>query len=246
MDNEKIHKFALKYLNLYQNPSQAKEFESFEENFGKECFSLGFKMDSGKSFVERFPSKAAWEVEEFEKISDQIKDAKFLGTVIFSKWRYITHWLEEFPFENKFRKWFISAFQRLAEITDKNFLQEIEFMFNKEIFENYLATYKKDFTTWFQDEKYKWEMVKHFQDNFDLEAENFSEMLKRSLAKTSNLLAGGYYLPRTVLVNMFAQNEPETVRKMFRELFDEKNNIWLRIDNFKSQSNNLLEKCCLC
>ena len=115
-------------------------------------------------------------------------------------------------------------------------------MFDKEVFQNYLTTYKKDFPTWWNDEKYKWEMVKHFQDNFDLDAENFSEMLERSLEKTENLLAGSYYFPRSVLVNMFGKNEPETVRKMFCELFDEKIDIWERIDNFKSKSADLLGK----
>ena len=96
-------------------------------------------------------------------------------------------------------------------------------MFDRKIFADYLADYKKNFLpVWWNDERYKWEMIKHFQDNFDLDAENFYEMLKNSLAKTSNLLAGGHYLPRYVVLNIFAKNEPETVRKMFRELFDEK------------------------
>jgi len=125
----------------------------------------------------------------------------------------------------------------------KKFLQEVEFMFDKKIFENYLTTYKQDFLpTWWNDEKYKWEMVKHFQDNWNIEAENFSEMLKESLAKTDNLLAANFNFPCTVLLNMFAKNEPETVRKMFCELFDEKIDVWERIDNFKSESSNLLKK----
>lgn len=239
---EKIHGFALKYLNLYKNPSQAKGFEDFEENFGEECFALGFKMDLGKSFCEKFDSKAVWEVEEFEKISYQITDAKFLGTAICSKWRHITHWLEEFPFENKFRKWFISAFQRLTEITDKNFLQEVECMFDKEVFENYLTTYKKNFSLNYLKEKYNlWEVVKCFQDNWNIETENFSEMLANSLRKltaTNNLI----YQFATVMLRRFAENEPEKVYEMFVNLYDEKIDICERFEKFKSDSEILFEK----
>lgn len=116
-------------------------------------------------------------------------------------------------------------------------------MFDGEIFKNYLLNYKKNFfPKWWKDEKYKCEMVKNFQENWDLNSKNFSEMLSRSLAKTYNLLAGGHYLPRSVIENVFAKNEPETVRKMFSQLFDEKIDVWARIDNFKSESAKLFEK----
>lgn len=116
-------------------------------------------------------------------------------------------------------------------------------MFKKERLKNILKSYSKNFLPkWWNDEKYKWEMIKHFQDNWNLEAKNFSEMLNRSLEKTDNLLASGYFYPRTVLLNMFAKNEPETVRQMFRELFDENIDIFKRIDNFKTKSNILLKK----
>lgn len=115
-------------------------------------------------------------------------------------------------------------------------------MFNKNSLKNILTSYKKNFLPqWWSDEKYKWEIVKTFQDNWDLNAENFSEMLSRSLSKTENLLASGYFFPRTVLLNMFSKNEPETVRAMFRELFDEEIEIFKRIDNFKNKSNILLK-----
>ena len=37
-------------------------------------------------------------------------------------------------------------------------------------------------------EKYKWEVVKCFQDNWDVNATDFADMLTRSLSKTYNLL----------------------------------------------------------
>jgi hypothetical protein len=52
-----------------------------------------------------------------------------------------------------------------------------------------IASYKEAFVSerW-ADEKYKWVAVKHFQDNWNIEAQDFAEMLKTALAKTSHLL----------------------------------------------------------
>ena len=53
-----------------------------------------------------------------------------------------------------------------------------------------LVQYKQNFVSklW-GEEKYKWEAVKWFQDNWDVNAPDFAEMLNRSLDKTYNLLA---------------------------------------------------------
>ena len=62
-------------------------------------------------------------------------------------------------------------------------------MFDKFRLKDVLVQYKKDFVaTQWGNEKYKWEAVKCFQDNWDVNAEDFVDMLNRSLAKTFNLL----------------------------------------------------------
>lgn len=55
-------------------------------------------------------------------------------------------------------------------------------MFNKSRLKEVLDQYKKDFLAkhW-GGEKYKWEAVKCFQDNWDVKAEDFADMLSRSL-----------------------------------------------------------------
>lgn len=54
-------------------------------------------------------------------------------------------------------------------------------MFDKFRLKEVLIQYKKDFLPkhW-KDEKYKWEAVKCFQDNWDVKAEDFADMLSRS------------------------------------------------------------------
>lgn len=53
-----------------------------------------------------------------------------------------------------------------------------------------LVEYKKRFVQkqW-PDEKYKWEAVKCFQVNWDVNADEFVAMLSKALSQTSNLLA---------------------------------------------------------
>ena len=115
-------------------------------------------------------------------------------------------------------------------------------MFDHSKLADVLVAYKKDFVSkqW-DNEKYKWEAVKWFQDNWDVNATDFAEMLNRSLDKTSNLLTSLNNFPRGMIVE-FAKAAPEEVRTMFIALFDESKDVFERINAFKTQSSLLLEK----
>jgi len=113
--NKDIYAFAKYYFNIYRNP-KATNFQ-VEEGFADKCFSLGFQMDSGNSFCEKYPH-AFNDAEELDKIIEEIDDPQFLGTAIFSQWRYITHWSYcSHPLDPEYRPWFICAFGRLMAIT---------------------------------------------------------------------------------------------------------------------------------
>lgn len=115
-------------------------------------------------------------------------------------------------------------------------------MFNKQILKEALTEYKANFlkTQW-NNEKYKWEAVKYFQDNWDINADNFAEMLKKSLSETKNLLASVNNFP-SGMITKFAEIACEEVRAMFIELYDESRDIYERISSFKQKSDILLEK----
>lgn len=115
-------------------------------------------------------------------------------------------------------------------------------MIDEAKFQDALACYKRDFVSkqWPR-EKWKWEAVKWFQDHWDMEAEDFAEMLEASLSKTSILLAASNNYPRQMIVD-FAQAAPEEVRDMFRQLFDEKQDVIDRIVSFKEKSVTLLDR----
>ena len=69
------------------------------------------------------------------------------------------------------------------------------------------------------DEIYKWEIAAEFQ-NFDVDSEDFAEMLNHMWKTTDNLIDSSQQLPFYALVD-YARKEPETVREMFRKLYAE-------------------------
>ncbi len=93
-------------------------------------------------------------------------------------------------------------------------------MFDEFRLKDVLVDYKLDFVSneW-ANEKYKWEAIKGFQDNWDVNAEDFAGMLHRSLDKTFNLLASMNNFPRR-MIEGFAKTAPEEVRAMFIALYD--------------------------
>lgn len=108
-------------------------------------------------------------------------------------------------------------------------------MFDKFRLKAALVEYKKRFVqTQWPDEKYKWEAVKCFQVNWDVNADDFAGMLTKALSQTNNFPAR--------MITKFAEIAGEEVRAMFIELYDESKDICERIENFKQKSNTLLER----
>lgn len=105
--------------------------------------------------------------------------------------------------------------------------------------EKLLVFYKKSFLLHWQDEKYKWEAVKCFQDNWN-EKEDFVEMLKKATKKTSNLLASAGSFPLGQIFS-FADEDLKTTKEMFENLYDELIPLENRISNFKAKSLMILD-----
>jgi 5-methylcytosine-specific restriction protein B len=105
-----------------------------------------------------------------------------------------------------------------------------------------LEGYKKYFPTYWEGaEKYKWEAVKHFQDHWNIDAEDFGEMFKQATDKTFNLLASGYAYPRGMITN-FAKVDNEATRAMFLALFDESVDLAARVDAFQAAAEDIRAK----
>lgn len=104
-----------------------------------------------------------------------------------------------------------------------------------------IEQYKEYFPKKWPEERYKWEAVKCFKDNWDIDAPDFTEMLVRSLSKTGNLLASGYAFPRS-MIKEFAAADPEAVRSMFRDLYDESKEISGRVERFIDKAEEIRVK----
>lgn len=115
-------------------------------------------------------------------------------------------------------------------------------MINIEKLHEVIRHYKKDFlVTQWEDEKYKWEAIKHFQDNWDIHAQDFLNMFMEATAKTANLLASMYFFPRAI-IKKFIERDAEAVRAMFINLYDETKELAERVEKFASDAEMLRVK----
>ena len=112
---------------------------------------------------------------------------------------------------------------------------------NRQILNNYISEYKLNFTRVNQEEIYKWRAIKCYQDNWDIDAENFYEMLLTSLKMTKNLMDSGQYFPLRMLVQ-YAEHRPNEVRQLFRNLYDEEEDLYVRINEFRIGINSVHDK----
>lgn len=111
-------------------------------------------------------------------------------------------------------------------------------MFSSEKLSEVIAAYKEYFPVYWKDEKFKWEAIRHFQDHWDIKAENFLEMFMSATEKAYSLLSSLHYYPRD-MIKTFAEVDPETVRGMFINLYDESKNLVERIESFISTAEEL-------
>ncbi len=104
-----------------------------------------------------------------------------------------------------------------------------------------IAAYKKYFPTHIGDEIYKWKAIKQFQDKWIIDAPDFIQMFWDATSLFDNLLASMNHYPRGMVKEM-AEAEPETVRQMFRDLFDESQPLADRVNRFRAESDRIREQ----
>lgn len=109
-------------------------------------------------------------------------------------------------------------------------------------YQNYFTNHKgENGESYWEEEEFKWRGIKTFQDNWDLDTQNLSDMIKRSLYGVSHMMVSQARFPEGMIED-FAGREPDTVRAMFKDLFDESKDIVERFHSFKQKSADLLER----
>lgn len=114
-------------------------------------------------------------------------------------------------------------------------------MFDQQKFQEYLAMYKKIFPERWKDERFKWIAVKHFQEHWKPEAEDFAGMFMEATEKTGGLLVSKNFLPREMM-HKLAKSEPGTIRTAFNNLFNENQDFVKRTNSFIDTCKELFEK----
>jgi len=89
------------------------------------------------------------------------------------------------------------------------------------------------------EEGYKFQAVEVFQDNFDIEAQDLSGMLEKSLVN-NNLVVGAHYFPLKMLL-IFAEQFPEETRNILHNLFDDSIDVVERINNAENSLDKLMD-----
>ena len=116
-DMKQIHDFALKWCNKFRDQS-INYIELVDYWMADDCAALGFEMDCGHAFFEKY-GQAVNNFEALSGIIDDITDISLLGSAIYSQWRYFNHWAYTGAeiLEPQNRAWFILALSRLIVLS---------------------------------------------------------------------------------------------------------------------------------
>lgn len=93
------------------------------------------------------------------------------------------------------------------------------------------------------DRLYLWEIQRHFQENWDLKTEDLAEMYDRSLQSkhTRRHWRRENYEPKEMMLG-FMSLDAEYLRQVFKDLFNERNEISGRVDRFVFHCDQLLQE----
>ena len=114
-------------------------------------------------------------------------------------------------------------------------------MIDVEELKSVLEGYKESFENRWEDEKFKWEAVAHFQKYWNMDAPNFGEMFKEATGRTGSLLASNHAYAKAMIEN-FAKVDDDATRELFRRLFDESQDLGERVEEFFSGVDILCKK----
>ena len=117
----KLHEFALFWLNMYKHHDDV-AFYNYQDGvyLGYALRDMGFEMDSGKSYCEKFGETHAPDLPTLKRQLPEM-DIQLLGNLIFSQWRSWNHWSDYECMEEKDFEWFVLAFERLAELSSPQY-----------------------------------------------------------------------------------------------------------------------------
>lgn len=127
-DLKQVRAFAIKWREKFLNTNISHE-EISGKPFGNECEKLGFDLNSGSAFFEKFSSVInQWD--DLKAIIDKLFDIRLLGSLLYSRWKFFNNWesLSYEILEKENIDWFILIFDRIIALTNetKRFYGELK------------------------------------------------------------------------------------------------------------------------
>ncbi|MFB0924583.1 MAG: hypothetical protein QMB65_04775, partial [Vicingaceae bacterium] len=154
-----------------------------------------------------------------------------------NSWPVIKESLQEYypkASKNNYKKYHSSDLYQIITDSDKRkeFLDYLELSPQERLVQAYKQYLRE---VGLDDELYKWVIGKRFKDNLDLDAADFSEMLKS--LKPKNLLA-----QQAISFISLARKNPEEAREYYKLLFDESISIQDRFKKCSAKGKELIKK----
>jgi hypothetical protein len=140
--------------------------------------------------------------------------------------------------KGEFFEWTIR--KELAEAIDECLINDTVKLNN--VLNGFVLEFDKHWNPDINDEEYKWRAIATFQKNWDIDATDFVGMLRKAIPYKTNLLTSANYFPGGMLVNDLAGADPDEVRSMFRELYDESTSLNERVFSFSNRAEGIRKK----
>ncbi len=118
-DMKQIHDFAAKWCDKFRDQN-INYIELVDHYMADDCAALGFEMDCGNAFSEKY-GNAVNNREALDSIINDVTDIPSLGSAIYSRWRYFNHltYTGAEILEPENRAWFITALSRLKKLAEE-------------------------------------------------------------------------------------------------------------------------------
>lgn len=102
-----------------------------------------------------------------------------------------------------------------------------------------IEKYKQNFVWLNNDERYKWVAIAWYKGHWNIDAPDFARMLSVAFSKQGNLLMAQMYFPYKMACE-YAEEYPEDVRSLFRQLYDESVPLAQRYGAFRAGFNDYI------
>lgn len=113
--------------------------------------------------------------------------------------------------------------------------------------EKVIDKYIEEFPNRWNKQKYLWEAVAHFQKYWDIEATDFALMFEKATEKTNDYLNNNHLLeangfrPRKNIIKL-AKMDGKSVQNMFITLYDESIDMFVRVEKFINDWDELAKR----